>query len=282
MDTIITYFTDMPTLHRSILLVGGLTFFFLLENAAPLFSMKTYNRAKHTGLNIFFTATTILVNLSMAFLLVLTADWVASNGFGVMNWMAGFPIILVALIGLMLMDFIGAWLAHYTEHHVKWMWKFHLIHHTDQHVDTTTANRHHPGESVIRYVFTLIAVIIVGAPVWMIFLYQSLSLVMTQFNHANLSMPKWLDDALVWVVCTPNMHRVHHHYRQPYSDTNYGNIFSFWDRIFGTYVVVDNKKLVYGVDTHMDKQEANDVGFLLKIPFLKYRSHIQYEQEEQL
>lgn len=282
MDTIITYFSDMPTLHRSILLVGGLTFFFLLENAAPLFSMKTYSRTKHTGLNVFFTATTILVNLSMAFLLVLTADWVASSGFGVMNWMSGLPIILVALIGLMLMDFIGAWLAHYTEHHVTWMWKFHLIHHTDQHVDTTTANRHHPGESIIRYIFTLIAVIIVGAPVWMIFLYQSLSLVMTQFNHANLSMPKWLDDALVWVLCTPNMHRVHHHYRQPYSDTNYGNIFSFWDRIFGTYAVVDNKKLVYGVDTHMDKQEANDVGFLLKIPFLKYRSHIQYEQEERL
>ncbi len=282
MDTIITYFSAMPTTHRSALLIGGLAIFLLIENAAPLFSIKKYNRVKHTGLNIFFTFTTILVNLSMAFLLVMTAQWVATSGFGVMNWMSGAPVVLTALVGLMLMDLVGAWLVHYIEHHVTWMWKFHLIHHTDQHVDTTSANRHHPGESVIRFVFTLVAIMVAGAPVWMIFLYQSLSLVMTQFNHSNVAMPKWLDDALVLVLCTPNMHRVHHHYRQPYSDTNYGNIFSFWDRIFGTYVVVDNKKLIYGVDTHMDKHEANNIGYLLKIPFLPYRPTIEYEEEEKL
>jgi len=282
MDAFIAYFSDMPTLHRSGLLVGGLAIFLLIENAAPLFSLKTYSRVKHTGLNIFFTFTTVLVNLSMAFLLVRTAQWVDTSSFGVMNWMSDAPILLTALVGLMLMDFVGAWLAHYVQHHVKWMWKFHLIHHTDQHIDTTSANRHHPGESVIRFVFTLLAIVVVGAPIWMIFVYQSLSLVMTQFNHSNIAMPKWLDDALVWVVCTPNMHRVHHHYRQPYSDTNYGNIFSLWDRIFQTYIVVDNKKLVYGVDTHMEKSEVNDVGYLLKIPFLPYRPHIEYEDEEQL
>lgn len=282
MDTIIAYFSEMPTTHRSILLIGGLAIFLLIENAAPLFSLKKYNRVKHTGLNIFFTFTTILVNLSMAFLLVMTAQWVQTSGFGVMNWMSGAPIVLTALVGLMLMDFVGAWLVHYIEHHVTWMWKFHLIHHTDQHVDTTSANRHHPGESVIRFIFTLIAIVVAGAPVWMIFLYQSMSLVMTQFNHSNISMPKWLDDTLVLVLCTPNMHRVHHHYRQPYSDTNYGNIFSFWDRIFQTYVVVDNKKLVYGVDTHMAKNETENIGYLLKIPFLPYRPHISYEEEEKL
>ncbi len=284
MDVIINYFSEMPTLHRSILLIGGLTIFFLIENAAPLFSMKTYSRTKHTGLNIFFTATTILVNLSMAFLLVKTAQWVATTGFGVMNWMsaASISIWLTAIVGLLLMDLVGAWLAHYVEHHVKWMWQFHVVHHTDQHVDTTTANRHHPGESVIRYIFTLVAVIVTGAPVWMIFLYQSLSLILSQFNHSNISMPKWLDNALVLIVCTPNMHRVHHHYRQPYSDTNYGNIFSIWDRVFGTYAVVDNEKLVYGVDTHMKKDEISDIGYLLKIPFLPYRPHIKYEEEESL
>lgn len=282
MDAFIAYFSDMPTLHRSGLLVGGLTLFLLIENAAPLFSLKTYSRVKHTGLNIFFTLTTVIVNLIMASILVWAADWVVANDFGVMQWMSGMPFILTAIVGLMLMDLLGAWLVHFIEHKVTWMWKFHVVHHTDQHVDTTTANRHHPGESVIRFVFTTAAVFIVGAPIWMIFVYQSLSLVMTQFNHSNVAMPKWLDDALVLVFCTPNMHRVHHHYRQPYSDTNYGNIFSFWDKIFQTYVVVDNKKLVYGVDTHMDKTEVDSVGYLLKIPFLPYRPHIQYDEEERL
>lgn len=280
MDAFIEYFQDMPTTHRSALLIGGLTIFFLIENAAPLFKI-TYNRKTHTGLNLFFTLTTIVVNFAMAFLLVMSADWVDANDFGLIQWIS-MPIVAKVIVGLLLMDLIGAYAPHWVEHHVAWMWQFHLIHHSDQHVDTTTANRHHPGESVIRFIFTLIAVFMVGAPMWLVFLYQSMSVVMTQFNHSNVKMPEWLDNALVWIFCTPNMHRVHHHYRQPYSDTNYGNIFSFWDRIFGTYIKVDNSKLVYGVDTHMDTNEVESIVELLKVPFKGYRGHIQHPHEEKL
>lgn len=280
METIISYFAEMPTAHRSAVLIGGLTIFFLIENAAPLFTTK-YNKTKHTGLNIFFTLTTVLVNFLMAFILVYTSDWVVANNFGILQWLSA-PSWVVLVAGMMMMDFLGAWLAHFTEHKVQWMWQFHVVHHTDQHVDTTTANRHHPGESVIRFIFTTLAVLIVGAPMWLVFLYQSASAALSQFNHSNINMPKWLDNALLLVFCTPNMHRVHHHYRQPYSDTNYGNIFSFWDRMFGTYEVVDNRKLVYGVDTYMDSKEASDLGNLLKIPFSGHRKHIEYDKEEKL
>ncbi len=270
----------MPTVHRTAVLVGGLTIFFLIENAAPLFTNK-YDKWHHSGINIFFTLTTVLVNFVMAFILVYTADWVVANGFGLLQWTNASALVCVTA-GLMLMDLIGAYTAHFTEHKVRWMWQFHVIHHTDQHVDTTTANRHHPGESVIRFVFTTVAVLIVGAPMWLVFLYQSLSALLSQFNHSNVSMPKWLDSALLLVICTPNMHRVHHHYRQPYSDSNYGNIFSLWDRVFGTYKVVDNTKLVYGVDTYMDKEEASSLMNLLKIPFAGYRHPIDHPTEEKL
>ena len=72
MEAITAYFSDMPTLHRTLLLVGGLTFFFLVEQAVPLFAIN-YNRKKHTAINIFFTLTTIIVNFAMAGILV----WVA-------------------------------------------------------------------------------------------------------------------------------------------------------------------------------------------------------------
>ena len=261
MDAIINYFAEMPTAHRSAVLIGGLTIFLLIENGVPLFRTK-YNKVKHTGLNLFFTLTTVIVNFFMAFMLVFTADWVVANDFGIVQWL-NLPAIGVLVVGLLLLDLIGAWFAHWTEHHVKWMWQFHVIHHTDQNVDTTSANRHHPGESVIRFTFTIIAVFIVGAPMWLVFLYQSMSVALSQFNHSNVKMPAWLDNALMLVFCTPNMHRVHHHYRQPYSDTNYGNIFSFWDRIFQTFVKVDNTKLKYGVDTYMNSEDVNDIMFLL-------------------
>lgn len=282
--SVVNYFSPMPTLDRTLLLVGGLTIFFLIEQAVPLFSIN-YNRTKHTLTNLFFTLTTIIVNFAMALILVKSADYVVANNFGIIQWISleGVTGFLVkGIIGLMLMDLIGAWLAHFIEHKVKFLWQFHVIHHTDQHVDTTTANRHHPGESVIRFAFTTAAVFIVGAPIGLIFLYQSVSLVLTQFNHSNLKMPTWLDNMLVLVICTPNMHRVHHHYRQPYSDTNYGNIFSFWDKIFGTYIVVDNSKLKYGVDTYMDKEQTESIWGMLKIPFQGHQPHIEYEKEEKL
>jgi sterol desaturase/sphingolipid hydroxylase (fatty acid hydroxylase superfamily) len=280
METITTYFSDMPTLHRTLLLVGGLTFFFLIEQAVPLFEIA-YNRKRHTLQNVFFTLTTIVVNFALAFILVGAASWVYKAEFGVLHWL-DLPLWAALIVGLLVMDFISSWLVHWVEHHVPWMWQFHLIHHTDQHVDTTTANRHHPGESIIRVAFTTLGVVIAGAPIWLIFVYQSASVVMTQWNHSNMKMPTAVDRALSWVLCTPNMHRVHHHYRQPYSDMNYGNIFSIWDRLFGTYIEVDNAKLRYGVDTHMEPQEAGRIASLLRIPFKKYRGHIKYEREEVL
>lgn len=280
MEHLVSYFSDIPSTHRAAILFGGIFIFMLIENAAPLFRGR-YNKWKHTWQNIFFTLTTILVNFSMAALLVGSSLWVVDHNFGILQWTAA-PTWIVAVFGLMGLDFMGAFLPHFVEHKVKFLWQFHVIHHSDQHVDTTTANRHHPGESVLRFLFTLAAVFAVGAPLWLVFMYQSISVVLAQFNHANISLPEWVNNILEWVIVTPDMHHVHHHYRQPYSDTNYGNIFSMWDRLFGTYVTVDNSKLVYGVDTYMDPTEVDSIPELLKIPFKGYRPHIAYDEEEQL
>lgn len=270
MDTIIEYFKTIPSLHRSLLLVGGIALFWILESAVPLFNFK-YQKVKHAGINIFFTITTILVNFPLAFILVKSSDWAVANDFGIINWLPTMPIIVYAILGLMILDLIGAYFIHWLEHQVKWMWMFHLIHHSDLHVDTTSANRHHPGESVFRFIFTTIAVVITGAPMWMVFLYQSLSVVLSQFNHANIALPRWLDKAISYVIVSPDMHHTHHHYTQPYTDSNYGNIFAFWDRLFGTYNFIERKDIVYGIDTYMDPKENEHISPLLKIPFESYR-----------
>lgn len=272
-ENIINYFATIPSSHRSILLIGGITFFWLIENAAPLFRFK-YQKGKHAVTNIFFTITSILVNLPLAFILVRSSDWAIENHFGIINWLPEMPILIYTILGLMVLDLIGAYFIHWLEHQVKWMWMFHLIHHSDLHVDTTSANRHHPGESVFRFVFTTIAVVITGAPMWMVFMYQSISVVLSQFNHANISLPKTLNSVLSYFIVTPNMHHVHHHYTQPYTDSNYGNIFAVWDRLFGTYRQLDGDKIKYGIDTYMDPSENEHIGPMLKIPFQAYRPPI--------
>lgn len=276
MEFLIDYFSTIPSSHRSAILVGGLAFFWMMESAIPLFRFE-YQKWKHAALNIFFTLTTVLVNLSLAFVLLLAADWAIGNQFGLFFLLPEMPFWLYVLFGLMILDLISAWFAHWIQHRVRWMWKFHLIHHTDTHIDTTSANRHHPGESVIRFVFTVLAVMVLGAPMWMVLLYQSLSVVLSQFNHANISLPLWLDRAISWFIISPDMHKVHHHYVLPYTDSNYGNIFSVWDRLFGTFMTLDRDKIIYGVDTHMDEKEHSDMVNLLKIPFQKYRKPTRLE-----
>ncbi|MFT6879181.1 MAG: sterol desaturase/sphingolipid hydroxylase (fatty acid hydroxylase superfamily) [Psychromonas sp.] len=275
MDNIISYFETIPTLHRSILLVGGIAFFWMIESIVPLFDFK-YKKVKHAWINIFFTITTILVNFPLAYFLVVSSDWAIANNIGIINWLPAMPIWVYTIIGLMLLDLIGAYFIHWLEHKVKWMWMFHLIHHSDLNIDTTSANRHHPGESVFRFVFTTIAVVITGAPMWMVFMYQFFSVLLSQFNHANIALPKFLDNAISWIIITPDMHHVHHHFTQPYTDSNYGNIFSIWDRIFGTYMKLERSKLTYGIDTYMDPTENENIGTLLKIPFAEYREPLDH------
>lgn len=271
MEAIIHYFETIPSLHRGLILAGGIALFWLIESAVPFFTFQ-YNKWHHAGINIFFTVTTIVVNFALAFILIQTAGFVTENQFGILHWLPGMNIILYTVIGLLLLDFFGAYLAHYTEHKVKFLWRFHLIHHTDTYIDTTSGNRHHPGESVIRFVFTTLGVLIVGAPMWMVFMYQTLSVVATQFTHANICLPKKLDKLLSYFLVSPDMHKIHHHYQLPYTDSNYGNIFSIWDRIFGTFSYLKREDVVYGIDTHMDPKEHNVLSNLLQIPFQKTRA----------
>jgi len=266
----ITYFETIPTLHRSILLVGGIMFFWFLEGALPLFQFS-YKKWKHAWPNLFFTLTTIIINFGLAFLVLKSTDWVAANNFGIINWLPEMPLGLYALLGVLLLDFFGAYLAHFVEHKVKPLWMVHLVHHTDHHVDTTTGNRHHPIESVIRFSFTILGVFIVGTPIAIVFLYQSLSVIFTQLTHANIRMPRKLDKLMSYVFVSPDMHKVHHHYILPYTDSNYGNIFSIWDRILGTYMELDRDKIIYGVDVFPDEVANGKIGELLKQPFQKYQ-----------
>ncbi|MFV8373915.1 sterol desaturase family protein [Flavobacterium sp. LB1P71] len=271
MNTIIAYFSTIPSSHRSLILVGGITIFWLIEDAFPLLNF-TYKKWHHASINIFLTFTTIVVNFCLAFILLKAADWTIANHFGILQWLPQMPLWIYMIIGLLLLDLIGAYLVHLVEHKTKLLWRFHLIHHTDTWIDTTSANRHHPGESVIRFVFTTLGVLIVGSPMWMVFLYQTLSVVATQFNHANISLPKKLDTILSYFIVSPDMHKVHHHHVLPYTDSNYGNIFSVWDRLFGTFMTLPKEEIIYGIDTHTKPEEHNQLKNLLKIPFQKPRS----------
>jgi sterol desaturase/sphingolipid hydroxylase (fatty acid hydroxylase superfamily) len=271
MHELINYFENISSLHRSIILVGGITLFWSIESIIPLFNFN-YKKFKHALPNFFFTITTIIVNFSLAFILLLVSDWVTENNYGLLNYGQFLPLSLYIIFGVLFLDLIGAYLPHYVQHKVKFLWKIHLVHHSDHKVDTTTANRHHPFESVVRYLFTLLGVALLGANMGLVFLYQSLSVVLSQFNHANINISPKIDKFLSLFIVTPNMHKVHHHYVMPYTDSNYGNIFSFWDRLFGTFKSLNPSKIIYGVDTFFNEKENESIKSLLLRPFEESRA----------
>jgi sterol desaturase/sphingolipid hydroxylase (fatty acid hydroxylase superfamily) len=270
MEKLVNFFEHAESWQRTLILVIGLLVFWILEGIIPLVSFK-YKKLRHAGLNLFFTLTTILINFGFAYLTITGSEYTSSRHMGLL-YIVHLPVWLFTLFGLLILDFVGAWLIHWIEHRVKWMWKFHIIHHADTWVDTTTANRHHPGESIFRAMFTLLGVLVSGAPLWLVFFYQSCSVLFAQFNHANISLAKWMDDGLSWIIVSPDMHKVHHHYLQPLTDTNYGNIFSCWDRIFGTFVrIPDASTIRYGIDVCESESEHNSMARLLQTPFAPYR-----------
>jgi len=122
-------------------------------------------------------------------------------------------------------------------------------------------------------VFTFIGIFISGAPIGLVLMYQSISVIASQFNHANIQISNKVDKLLSYIIVSPNMHKVHHHFELPYTDSNYGNIFSIWDRLFGTFMELDKDKITYGVDTDLDEIQNSKFTSLLERPFKKWYNH---------
>lgn len=264
------FFDSIPSWYRTAILVGGLLLLWIIEGAIPRLSFKS-NRYRHAGTNLFFTLTTAIVNLGFAFLIVKASEWTSREQFGLL-YLIHLPLWLHCILALLMLDFIGAYLVHFVQHKIGWMWHFHKIHHIDTAIDATTALRHHPVESFFRVIALFLAIITMGVPIWMVMLYQTFSAFMAQFNHANIRLPKWLDNTLSWIIVSPDMHKVHHSHHQPETDSNYANIFSLWDRLFGTFVKIkDTTSIRYGLDEYQDER-YQEIGPLLKLPWEKNKT----------
>ena len=272
MEKLLLIFENISSLNRALIIVSGITLFWVIEGIVP-FKFLNYKKLRHSIPNFLLTLTTIIVNFFFAFLLVFAADWTNENNFGVIHLVNSSSTLISIILGLLVLDLIGAYLPHLVQHKVKFLWYIHIVHHTDHKVDTTTANRHHPFESVVRFVFTFIGIFVSGAPIGLVLMYQSLSVIASQFNHANIQISNKVDKLLSYVIVSPNMHKVHHHFELPYTDSNYGNIFSIWDRIFGTYMELSKDKITYGVDTDLDEIQNSKFTSLIKRPFKKWYNH---------
>lgn len=266
MQAFLSFFETMPIWMKALWIFICISAFWVLENGFSLFQLK-YKKWKHASTNFMLLAFVMIINAVFGILLTIVFTWLEAYNFGVLNIFEA-PIWLKLVISIVVLDLIAQYTTHYILHKVKWMWRFHIVHHSDKNVDVTTGTRHHPLDFIFREFMALGTVVILGMPISYYFFYRIITILFTYFNHANMALPLWFDKGLSYVIVSPNMHKFHHHYQLPWTDSNYGNMLSIWDRMFGTFMYGDPKEIQYGLDISNHTDDEN-VLTQLKIPFNK-------------
>ncbi len=264
MESLILFFEQMPTWQRLLWVMTCLGLSWTLEGSLPLVQLK-YSKWRHARSNFAFLGTTLAINAAFSALSIGVVAWTAATGFGLLH-LFELPILVEMLIAIVVLDLTAQYFAHWLLHQVKFLWRFHVVHHSDTKVDATTGTRLHPGDFAVREMIALAALAATGAPLGFYVVYRLLTIFFTFLTHANVSPPRWLDASLSLLFVTPNMHKFHHHVERPWTDTNYGGILSIWDRMFGTFVYGDPRDVVYGVDV-ADPALDEDVRHQMKLPF---------------
>jgi exosortase len=147
----------------------------------------------------------------------------------------GLPFTVELLLAFLLLDLWRYW-EHRLLHRIPWLWRVHLVHHSDTQVDVTTSERHHPLEFIVGTVVMMSLIAAFGLPAPAVGLYLLAATVVSLYSHANLRFSPALDRSLRRLVVTPSQHAMHHSDLQAETDSNYGSVLTVWDRLFGTYV----------------------------------------------
>ncbi len=192
----------------------------------------------------------------------------AQRGWGLLNWLA-VPPPLAVLLAIVLLD-LAIYAQHVVFHHVPVLWRLHRVHHTDLALDATSGLRFHPLEIVLSLLFKMLVVLLLGAPVLAVVLFEILLNAMAVFNHGNVYIPAGLDRALRALLVTPDMHRVHHSVIKAETNSNYGFNLSCWDRLFRTYTEQPRDGqlgMTIGLTEFRDPRRLGLLG-LLRQPFI--------------
>lgn len=242
-----------------------LAMFAAIEWARPAFGAATKRHDRwptNFGIGILNIGLAILVPVTA----VVASQWAKTHGFGLLN-NAPAPFWLVALATVLVRSLAG-YLLHVTEHKVRTLWRIHRIHHCDTHLDVSTSLRNHPLELIALLCVMVPLAVAIGFDPWVLAAYELFESMTNAFAHANLRLPEKIDRPLRWLFVTPNMHCLHHSAFQPETDSNYGQVFSFWDRIFGTYSAAP--RAGYGTMriglSEIDFEQASDIVWQMKLP----------------
>lgn len=211
---------------------------------------------------------TLAVRLLVPGAMLGASAYAEAQGWGLFN-LVSVPVWAASVLSFVALDF-ALWCQHWATHRVPMLWRLHRVHHADRDFDVTTAVRFHPAEILLSAGFKMAAVALLGAPALAVVLFEILFGSATLFNHSNTRLPPRIDRLVRWLVVTQDMHRVHHSVRMAETNSNYGTLLPWWDRLLGTYVAdpADGQSgMTIGLNQWQDDRPRR-LGFSLWMPLL--------------
>jgi sterol desaturase/sphingolipid hydroxylase (fatty acid hydroxylase superfamily) len=267
MKTPHSFFATHEDAAQIFLYAAVITLLWCAESIFTTDSIKS--KWKHTATNLLFIFTALPIQLLLTSLIVVVAKSLNNHHWGLINFIPFHTHFWVYYIVLFILLDLCEYTYHVIMHKVDPLWKFHLVHHSDLKVDVSTTVREHPGETLVRTCFLLLWVCLLGPSVGVLILRQIFQTFSNIIAHTKFRLPERANKIIGKVFVTPNIHHVHHHYVLPYTDRNYGDVLSIWDRLFGTFSELDGEHTHFGIDTHMDENLNSKFPSLVKIPLQK-------------
>lgn len=249
-----------------------LTLLLVLEGTVP-FYLGRRHRLRHGLRNGSLALLNAGIGVLLAPLLVLAAESSSQYQLGLLHQFTMPGIGGAVLAGVLTIVLFDLWMYgwHRANHRIPLLWRFHQVHHTDTAMDVTTALRFHPGEFLISSLLNPIVVFLLGIGLVQLTLYKALMLAVILVHHSNVALPARLERSLRALIVPPSMHRVHHSRVPGETNSNYGSLFSFWDRLFGSFRLRSNLTAVqFGTGRH-DEDEWQPVPKLLQLPLTQTR-----------
>lgn len=228
---------------------------------------KDYKKTKHSLTNLIFIIPGALLQFVIGYFFVSFLMYENTNELGLIHLFSIESTFWEIVVIFVILDF-AYYVYHVMMHKFEAFWSFHAVHHSDEVLDVSTSLREHPVETVIRLTFNMGMILALGPLLWIAGLHQFIQVISKIIIHGNYRLPDSVDKYLSYIFITPNMHHVHHHYKQPYTDSNYGDLLSCWDRFFGTFRYLSAKDVKFGLDASFEGNPNNFLS-LLKSPFNK-------------
>jgi len=210
---------------------------FLLQLKFP-----NWNFSKEKKLNSYLTniSTFIFNNLIIKGLSISALYLVATNysNFGLFK---SFELNIYSWIFFIIfLDFL-IYIWHRLNHRIHFFWRFHKAHHSDDALSTISALRFHIGELLLSIIFKSLIIIVFAIPVEVVLFSEFLITIFAMFHHSNFKFK--FEKYLSKIIIVPHLHYVHHSRIRSEHDTNYGVIFSIWDKLFKTYLWTKPKSI---------------------------------------